>query len=195
MESFVTQLQKLVNPDFLESELILKEEDATSRLPPIRLKKQGFAPILLRLDKNLEIKCKDGHPAYYEANRRLPPLLNASVKGLTQCCDYALIAQRSMESPVYVVLCELKTNNSDGAADQLKAASLLIHHLLSMVSHHLKRPIPPILWRGVIFSMGSSHKDRLDKPCPYKSRDFPLGTCLFVHLAPRDNYPISYLCS
>ena len=196
MNLFVDAIRDMVHPGLVCSRLELVENDPGSKVSPIQFKQSAQRPLLLQLDQKLELSCEHRHPIQLEANRRMFPLLNPQTPGATRCCDYVLFSQATdvIDGALTILLCEIKTQHTDGALKQIKNTSILVDHLLKLVEYHQPQKRPTIVWRGIVFSEGSGLKGGKERlPCPYQPEEFPVGMGKYVHLK-ADSYRLSYLC-
>ncbi len=178
----------------------LEEDDRGSTCKPITLHKRGKA-VVLRPDKSAGGVCPRPDCAFtLNAPNRLFPLFRLDVVGLTSMCDYIVFCQeaRRDDARLFVLLCELKSENIGGSRNQLEKGRLLADYILAMATHqHAVRPMPSIQRRGLVFS------PRFEKPkgnlvtrrCVYAplpggSTDMP-----FARYRDGEKYPLEHFCA
>lgn len=156
--------------------------------------------IVLKPDVRPKIVC--GRPdcqLTFTAPDRLFPLFRLDVAGLTAVCDYIVFCQENVEGDdrLFVLLCELKSNNLGGSRRQVENGRLLAEYVLKMAALHTRlSKVPRVEHRGLIFSpkfnvpKGSLQKTRCNyEPLPDGFPDLP-----FAYYADGAQYPLAHFC-
>lgn len=142
MSGYVDALRGILNSELIVSGgggLTLAEAHAQGG-PPVTLTSAGRA-VCIALDRL--------------GNQERIPWLDASVPGLSQICDYAVVVESAVELEVRtsVLLVDLKSRNTSGAHGQIANGFLLMDWLLALARRH--RGASGLLnFRGIVFATG-----------------------------------------
>jgi len=82
------------------------------------------------------------------------PLFDRKVADLTKICDYVVFYpyEEEKKAVFFVFLCELKTNNTNGAIKQVQATKILANYLIEMAQRYLNFKTFLVEYRALIFS-------------------------------------------
>jgi len=200
MASLLQAIGEIVRPELLQKGPIrLEELDPGSTCKPITINKRGQA-VVLKPDIRPEGVCgRPGCQFTFTAPDRLFPLFRLDVAGLAAVCDYIVFCQENVEGDdrVFVLLCELKSNNVGGSRRQVENGRLLAEYVLKMAALHTRlSKVPRVEHRGLIFSpkfnvpKGSLQKTRCKyEPLPDGFPDLP-----FAYYAGGAEYPLAHFC-
>ncbi len=129
---------------------------------------------------------------------RLFPLFRL-VAGISVMCDYIVFCQEASrdDARLFVLLCELKSENVGGSRKQLENGRLLADYILAMaIHHHAVRPLPTVERRALVFSprfvvpKGSLRKQR----CSYSPMSDGFVDMPFAYYASGAEYPLEHFC-
>jgi hypothetical protein len=199
MASLLQAIGEILRPDLLQKGAIrLEESDPGSTCEPITINKRGPA-VVLKPDIRPEGVCgRPGCQFTFTAPDRLFPLFRLDVAGLTAVCDYIVFCQENPENDarVFVLLCELKSNNLGGARRQIENGRLLADYVLHMAALQTKRPLPAVERRGLIFSPKfSMPKGSLRATtCAYQPEPSGFPDLPFARYAHGAEYPLAHFC-
>lgn len=193
MSALLDGLRELLDPRALiDGNICLVEQDARSTTPETLLHKRGRA-LLLRPDQ-LAL------PGL-ALNDRLFPFFDARHSSVCCLCDYLIFYPRAVDptasSVLYVVLCELKSGKTDGAATQLRNGKLVADHILAAFDLHGRGPRPTAIhYRGVVFSNTAPTRHgvrKVDKPLEFfaDERIPELGR---LHCQAGGHYSLDQMC-
>lgn len=177
----------------------LVEDDPGSTCQAITLHKSGQA-FVLRPDSSAGGMCtRQGCTFTLTAPDRLFPLFRLDVPGLAAMCDYIVFCQAASgdDARIFVLLCELKSENVGSSRRQIENGRLLADYIVqAAMRHHAVRPVPTIVRRGLVFSpkfkvpKGSLRKVRCSyEPLPDGFADLP-----FAYYACGAEYPLEHFC-
>lgn len=198
MPTLLQALGEILRPALVQRGPIRLEETAPdSTCKAITLHKSGQA-LVLKPDQSAGGICsRPGCALTLSAPDRLFPLFRLDVAGLSVMCDYILFCQETAEddSRLFVLLCELKSENVGGSRRQLENGRLLADYILATaIHHHAVRPLPTIERRGLVFSpkynvpKGSLRKRR----CSYSRMLDGFGDMGFAYYACGAEYPLEH---
>ncbi len=88
---------------------------------------------------------------------RLFPLFHPDARGLRAMCDYIVFCQETAgdDNPLFVLLCELKSQKTTGAEKQIENGRLLADYILETAKlHHPMTTKPKVEHRGLVFTTG-----------------------------------------
>jgi hypothetical protein len=140
MINLLSKLRELTNDEFHyqadKGNLItLQESQIASKCQFVYLKKGNIQTFTLELDK--------------QNNIEIHPLL-ASLEALKKKCDYIIFCQK--ENRLYVLLIELKSDNSTGWTKQTRAGEMIARYLIGMVENYCGFNIVDVQFRHILFS-------------------------------------------
>jgi hypothetical protein len=145
MISLIKVLTNLIDeryrcPDDKGAYITLKEKNQ-SKCKPFQLRKGRTKTLTLEVDKE---GCE------------VHPLLRASVKNLKKRPDYIIFCENSHinKNVIYVLIVELKSDNSDDWHRQAKAGLAIAQYLVGMVENYQKMIFPNIEYRCLLFHTG-----------------------------------------
>ena len=196
MTTLLDAIEKVLRPGLVQrGPLLLEETSPKSICKPIALHKNGqpwVQAIMLRPDR---VAC-----AGMSIQDRLFPLFHHLIAGVAVMCDYIVFCQ-DIRRPecLFVLHCELKSNNPEGSRQQIENGRLLADYVLEMAKyHHALRDMPTVERRGLVFRPGVGvPKDNLfKKRCGYAppySDGF--DDLLFAHYPDGKEYPLSHFCA
>lgn len=177
----------------------LQETDPGSTCETVTIHKQGQA-LVLRPDLAAGGVCPRRECALtLGAPDRLFPLFRLDVAGLCVMCDYIVFCQESSreDARLFVLLCELKSENVGGSRRQIENGRLLADYILNMAAHHRAVRLPAVERRGLVFSpkykfpKGSLRKVR----CPYSPLAGGFEDLPFAYYACGAEYPLEHFCA
>jgi len=190
MPTLLQAIRAILHPEVIPGGLLrLKEKSHGNAAKPILLQKQrGQDVVLLKPDQ-----CAGGLD-------RLFPLFRPDVAGLRAMCDYIVFCQENAgdDKPLFVLLCELKSQNTTGAARQIENGRLLADYILETANlHHQMTKRPTIERRGLVFTtgrkvpMGNLYRER----CVYTEMVEGFTKMLGAYYPYGASYPIEHFCS
>jgi len=196
MTTLLDAIEKVLRPGLAQrGPLVLEETSPRSICKPITLHKDGqnsIQALLLRPDR---VACGG-----LSVQDRLFPLFHHQTAGVAVLCDYIVFCQDLLRPDrLFVLHCELKSNNPDGSRQQIENGRLLADYILEMAKyHHVLRTAPTIERRGIVFRPGVSvPKDNLfKKRCGY-APPFTDGfdDLRFAHYPDGKLYPLIHFCA
>jgi len=124
-----------------QSGICILEEPGEPDYPLIKIKKTGKT-LLYRFPHNVE----QGIDIF--------PLFDRKMADLTKICDYVIFYpyKQGDKTTFFVFLCELKTNNTNGAIKQVQATKILANYLIEMAQRYLNFKTFQVEYRALIFS-------------------------------------------
>ncbi len=195
MATLLDAIEQVLRPDLVQrGPLVLEETSPRSVCKPITLHKDGqnsMQALLLRPDR---IACEG-----MSIQDRLFPLFHHQTPGITVLCDYIVFCC-DLQRPdcLFVLHCELKSNNPGGSRKQIENGRLLADYVLEMAKYH-RGPLmtPTIQRRGIIFRpgvgipKGNWFRKRCEYAAPYSDGFDDLH---FTHYPDGKAYPLSHFC-
>jgi hypothetical protein len=193
MSALLDGLREILDPRaIVEGNLCLEENSPRSTTEPTLLHKRGRA-LLLRPD-GLNV------PGI-ALNDRLFPYFATHAPAVGCLCDYLIFYPQPAEAggtTLFVVLCELKSGSTDGAANQLRNGKLVADWILAMNHLHGRGPHPAaVQFRGVIFSNTAPTRHgvrKADKPLEFFT-DSRLPELRRLHCQAGGQYSLDQLCA
>jgi hypothetical protein len=200
MPTLLQAIGEILRPSLVQRGPIrLEEADPGSTCEPITLHKSGQA-FVLRPDQSAGGICpRPGCALTLSAPDRLFPLFRLDVAGLAAMCDYIVFCQEATrdDARLFVLVCELKSENVGGSRRQLENGRLLADYILATaIHHHAVRPLPTVERRGLVFSpkfkvpKGSLRKVR----CSYLPMADGFADMPFAYYACGAEYPLEHFC-
>ena len=175
MASLLQAISDILRPQLLQAgPILLEESDPGSTCEAVTINKSGPA-VVLKPDLRPEGVCgRPGCQFTFTAPDRLFPLFRLDVAGLAAVCDYTVFCQENPENDarIFVLLCELKSNNPGGARRQIENGRLLADYVLDMAALQTRRPLPAV-----------------ERPEPSGFSDL-----LFARYAHGADYPLAHFC-
>ncbi|WP_437828962.1 hypothetical protein [Sorangium sp. So ce1153] len=201
MPTLLQAIGQILRPGLVQRGPIRLEETAPdSTCDAITLHKSGQA-FVLKPDQCAGGICpRPGCALTLNAPDRLFPLFRLDIAGLSAMCDYILFCQETTkdDSRLFVLLCELKSENVGGSWRQLENGRLLADYILATaIHHHAVRPLPAVERRGLVFSpkfnvpKGSLRKRR----CSYLQILDGFADMPFAYYASGAEYPLEHFCA
>jgi hypothetical protein len=192
MTGVLEALREILDPRLIvEGNICLEEQDASSTTQPTLLHKHGRA-LLLRPDQLAF--------AGLALPDRLFPFLDARRPALCCLCDYLIFYPRAGDASandLNVVLCELKSGRTDGAAAQLRNGKLVADHILASLALHGRGRPTAVYFRGVVFSNTAPTRHgvrKVDKPLEFfPDERFP--ELARIHCQAGGQYSLDQLCA
>lgn len=138
--------------------ITLKEQQKSSECQFVVLKKGSYKTFTLELDKQNNI---DIHP------------LLASIEKLKRKCDYIIFCQKN--KTIYVLIIEMKSNNSTSWTQQTRVGEIISRYLIAMIENHLGWNISQnIEFRYILFNTknGNQLKGRKKKKTCVKGFEY-----------------------
>ena len=150
--------------------ITLYESQPQAKCKWVKLKKTHTQTFTLKLDKEVDI-----HP------------LLAPIKELKIKCDYIIFCQQ--ENDFYMLLIEMKSNNSTGWLKQTQAGEIISHYLIKMIENHSEFSILAHLkFRHILFSSQvTKKKNTANKSFQYDKHQ--MKNILFIRKPCNTNYP------
>lgn len=168
----------------------LEECHRQSTIQSFRLK-TSWPTLLLRFDR---VPCNG-----MTVNERLFPLFRRGLVDVCKCCDYVILWQRNDDpsSPLYVLLTELKSGNTNGAQTQIKNARVLVDYLLEMVRMHRGGTVDPdnVEYRGLTFTPSARPQAGNPRHGPAYFRSTSMPDLLILTIQPCNNFPVDWFCT
>ena len=199
MASLLHAISEILRPELMQpGPIVLKETDEKSKCRAITLTRHGQA-IVLKPDLRPQGVCgRPGCQFTFTAPDRLFPLFRLDVAGLSAVCDYIVFCQDGPENDarVFVLLCELKSNNPGGSRRQIENGRLLADYVLQMAALQTRRPLPSVERRGLVFSPRFSMPkgSLLSTRCAYQPEPSGFPDLLFARYADGAQYPLAHFC-
>jgi hypothetical protein len=140
-------LRTLINPEFHYPEdkgnmITLRKVEKASKCKFVKLRKGHIKTFTLELDKKNSVEI---HPI-------LAPIEKLKLK-----CDYVIFCQK--ENTVYVLVVELKSDNSTGWTKQTRAGEIITRYLIGMIENFYGRLIlPHVKFRHILFSTQNANQ-------------------------------------
>lgn len=168
----------------------LKESDPGSTIEPFRLT-TSWPTLVVRFDG---VPCNG-----MTINDRLFPFFKKGLPDVCKCCDYVILWQKndSKDSPLYVLLTELKSGNTSGATAQIRNARLLVDYLLDVVRHHRRVDIPRdrVQYRGLTFTPRARAQPTGSSNGAIYQPSSSMPDLLLLTHRPCPNYSIEWFCT
>lgn len=193
---------EIVRPALLRTGPIqLEETGDKSTCAPITLNKAGRA-VVVKPDADARLACPTCRaPLTSAVGDRIFGLFNNRVPELTAICDYIIFYQEKegAEPPLFVFLCELKSNNITGAGKQAENGKLLADLILAMARHHRSVRLPNrICYRGLIFSTKYTPVPKgrlLTTRCTFEANNPRMPEMGFAYFPCGGSYPLNHFCA
>jgi len=146
MNNILSLLRELTNDEFHYNGdkgniITLQETQKTSKCQSVRLKKGHIKTFTLELDK--------------QNNIEIHPLLK-SKEDLKKKCDYIIFCQKG--NTLYVLVVELKSDNSTGWTKQTRAGEMIARYLIGMTENYSGLNITGVKFRYVLFSTQNANQ-------------------------------------
>ncbi len=147
MINILSKLRELTNDEFHYQAdkgniITLRETQKTSKCRFVQLKKGNTKTFTLELDKQ-------------KNNIDIHPLL-ASIEALKKKCDYIIFCQKG--NRLYVLLVELKSDNSTGWTKQTRVGEMIARYLIGMVENYCGLNIVDVEFRHILFSTENANQ-------------------------------------
>lgn len=146
MINILSLLRELTNDKFhyqadKGNVITLHETQKASKCHQVQLKKGKIKTFTLELDNNNNIEV---HP------------LLAFIGDLKKKCDYIIFCQKG--NILYVLLVELKSDNSTGWTKQTRAGEMIARYLIGMLENYYGLKIAKVEFRHVLFSTQNANQ-------------------------------------
>ncbi|HIE00889.1 MAG TPA: hypothetical protein EYP59_11480 [Thiotrichaceae bacterium] len=146
MNKILSLLRELTNDEFHHQGdkgniITLQETQKASKCQFVPLKKGPVKTFTLALDK--------------QNNIEIHPLLN-SIENLKKKCDYIIFCQKG--NTLYVLVVELKSDNSTGWTKQTRAGEMIARYLIGMIENYSGLNLTQVKFRYILFSTQNANK-------------------------------------
>ncbi|TAE02049.1 MAG: hypothetical protein EAZ97_02810 [Bacteroidetes bacterium] len=157
------------------SRIILEEiqESASCKEVIINKISKNFKTFTLALDKR-KIISKTKNPQEKDVSTDIHPLLANGIEYLKKQCDYVIFCQNNQE--LFVLLVEMKSNNSEGWTKQTYAGEHIAKYLLGMIENCLGMNIKKVNFRHILFSNQNANAMKGRKKSKTSTQEFKYET-------------------
>lgn len=185
-------IEAILRPGALEPGPIRLVEEQCPGFDPVEITRSGRV-VVVRPDATSLKECpRQDCPSAIASQDRLYPLFKTDMKDLTRSCDRIIFYQPRSNSPLYVLLIELKQGGR-GSRRQLQNTRLLAEYIVATarLHHHGQlQAVPEICYRGIVFTPLAK---TTGKQCSYVDAPGPLPDIKYAHLQ-NTRYDIRYFC-
>lgn len=185
-------IEDILRPGALEPGPIRLVEEQCPGFHPVEIEKSGRVVVVKPDATSLKDCPRQDCPSAPASQARLFPLFKTDIKDLTRSCDRIIFYQPGLNSPLYVLLIELKQGGKGGRR-QLQNTRLLAEYIIAAAKlHHTGQlqAVPDICYRGIVFTPRAKPPGRV---CRYVPDDGPLPELQYAHL-PNTRYRIAFFC-
>lgn len=116
--SFLTELDHILNPEFIWSNAFFEEESASMK---VELVNDGCTSLIFQLDKPLDRRYRGG----------LYPFFNNGNANVCKACDYIIFSE--YKGTQYALIIEMKKGNQS-TSEQIKAGMNFVDFVISTVN-------------------------------------------------------------